>query len=337
MISVDVCKGGQARLDVPPVRISDLISAEAGGNGGRGGRRPAHPVLWVDVSAPTDEDWATLAEEFRFHPLALEDAQKRNQRGKLDLYDGYAFLSVRAWAGVQGPTDDVHDATHEVDVFLGPNYLVTIHDDPCATIEETRRRWEKRPEAMPAEPAYLLYALLDAIVDDFFPVMDAIDEEIDAMETAIYQPGADINLTPALALKKRLLLLRQAVAPMRDILNQFLRSDQPLVSQALRAYYQDVYDHALRLVEQVDLHRDILTGVMDAMMSQTGNRLNQIMKTLTSISTILMSAALISGIYGMNFRFMPELGWRYGYPLALGTMLVVAGGLALYFRKIKWF
>jgi len=159
------------------------------------------------------------------------------------------------------------------------------------------------------------------------------------------RPIPPLDMKPVLALKKRLLLLRQIVAPLRDVLNEALRPDNPgLISPDMRVFYQDVYDHTLRIVEQVDLHRDIVGGVIDVMMAQvsnriaeTSNRLNQVMKTMTGVSTILMSAALISGIYGMNFKYMPELEWHYGYFIALGAMVVVSGLLTIYFRRIKWF
>lgn len=173
---------------------------------------------------------------------------------------------------------------------------------------------QQNPEYLRSEPSFLLYLLLDALVDDYFPAMDALDVAIDEVEMAIYESEDAPDFKPAVAIKKRLLLLRQAVSPLRDILNELLRIDNPnLISPETRIFYQDVYDHTLRLVEQVDLHRDIMGGVMDILMSQTSNRLNQVMKTLTGISTILMSAALISGIYGMNFKNMPELNWRNGY------------------------
>jgi magnesium transporter len=324
MISVDVCRGGEM--------LRDLSSGEIGTH-----RARENQILWVDVAEPTDEDWGTLGDAFGFHPLAVEDAQKQNQRPKIDSYDDYLFLTARAWTGITGPTDDVGDATREVDIFLGPNYLVTIHDAPCDTLAEMRRRWERHAGQYPNEPAFLLYVLLDAIVDDYFPAMDAVDDEIDDLETGAYDPRVEPDLKPALRLKKHLLLMRQSIAPLRDVLNQLLRADQPLIPPATRLYLQDVYDHALRLTEQIDLHRDILAGVLDALMAQTNNRMNQVMKTLTAVSTILMSAALISGIYGMNFEFMPELRWRYGYFYALGTMFAVGGGLAAYFRRIGWF
>ena len=363
MINVGVCNGRETYRDVPPDRIDAFLrppaappqargrgaqGAPPGGNGhepggkpGAGGVRGAGAsVMWVDVASPTEGDWAMLTEQFPFHPLAVEDAQKQNQRAKLDAYEGYLFLSARAWAGSTKPTDDAEDATREIDVFLGPNYLVTVHEGGSEPINETRRRWEKSPELMNRHPAFLLYLLLDAIVDDYFPAMDELDAEIDKVETAIYgtDPAAATDLKPALALKKRLLLLRQAVAPLRDVLNQMLRTDDhALLPSELHVYFQDVYDHTLRLVEQIDLHRDILTGVMDAMMAQVNNRLNQVMKTLTGISTILMSVTLVASIYGMNFKHMPELETRYGYFGALSAMIVIAVVLTTYFKRIKWF
>lgn len=324
MISVDVCRGDLVLRDVSPERLADLLDK-------------GKQTLWVDIAAPEEPDWRVLREDFRFHSLALEDADKQNQRPKVDHYDHYLFLTVRYWTGSKSATDDMSDVTDEIDIFLGPNYLVTIHKEECPPISETRKRWEQHPEQMPDEPAFLLYVLLDTVVDSFFPALDNINGEIDKLETVIYSPNAVLDIGPALRLKKELMLLRQVVSPLRDVLNQLLRADLPLIASPTRIYYQDVYDHTLRLVEQVDLHRDILSGAFEAMMAQTNNRLNQVMKTLTGISTILMSAALISGIFGMNFKNMPELTTRYGYYYALGGMLLVAGGLAAYFRRIKWF
>ena len=338
MISIDQCDGRVTERDIPAERIGEFLQANAGSNAPRMKKpktdRASRPLLWVDVSAPTEEDWKALVEQFDFHPLAIEDAQKQNQRPKVDAYDGYLFLSVRAWAG----GDEQETVTREIDVFLGPNYLVTIHDEVNGPIQETRRRLQQNPENLRNEPGFLLYLLLDALVDEYFPAMDALDAEIDEVEMAIYESDEVPDFKPAVRLKKRLLLLRQAVSPFRDVLNELLRNDDPnLLSPSTRVFYQDVYDHTLRLVEQVDLHRDIMGGVMDVLMSQTSNRLNQVMKTLTGISTILMSAALIAGIYGMNFKIMPELNWQKGYFMALGLMVVMATTLTLYFKKIKWF
>lgn len=351
MISIDLCDGKTTQGDIATERISEfLLSTEntpetgqsASGRRGKASSpkatKASRPLLWVDVSSPTEADWKALEEEFDFHPLALEDARKQNQRPKVDTYEGYLFLSVRAWSGATKPTADLEAVTHEIDIFLGPNYLVTVHNEVNGPIDETRRRLQQNPEHLRSEPGFLLYLLLDALVDEYFPAMDDLDAQIDAVELSVYESLEVPDFKPAIALKKRLLLLRQAVSPLRDVVNQLLRIDNPaLISPETRVFYQDVYDHTLRLVEQVDLHRDIMGGVMDVMMSQTSNRLNQVMKTLTGISTILMSAALIAGIYGMNFKNMPELNWKNGYFTALGLMVVMATTLALYFKKIKWF
>lgn len=324
MISLIVCQGKKVRSDAKPSEIKNLLSV-------------GDQILWVDVENPTEEDFTLLVEQFGFHPLAMEDARKQDQRAKVDTYEGYLFLSLHTWGGEQGAADPLTTAADEIDVFIGPNYLVTIHQKQCKPVAETRRRWQEHPDRMTDQPAFLLYELLDALIDDFFPVIDGLDTEIDAMETTIYTSAANFDVAPALRMKRKLLLLRQSIAPMRDLLNELLRSDRTLIPAETRIYFQDVYDHALRQVEQVDLHRDILSGVLDAMVAQTSNRLNQVMKTMTGVSTILMSAALITGVYGMNFVNMPELKTRYGYYGALAAMGVVAGILTWFFKRIKWF
>jgi len=321
---MDVCQGKKIQCDANPSQIKEMLSAE-------------DQTLWVDVEQPTDEDFKLLVEQFGFHPLAMEDARHQNQRAKADQYDGYLFLSLRTWGGLKGEAGNAPEATDEIDVFLGKNYLVTIHQEKCNSIAETRRRWREHPDLISRKPAYLLYELLDTLVDAFFPAIDDIDTEIDDLETAIYASTTDIDVAPALRMKKKLLILRQSIAPMRDLLNELVRADQALIPAETRLYFQDVYDHALRQVEQVDLHRDILSGVLDAMVAQTSNRLNQVMKTMTGVSTVLMSASLITGVYGMNFEHMPELKARYGYYGALAAMGIVAAILTWFFKRIKWF
>ena len=323
MILVDVCRDSSVARNVDPTTISALLT-----NG--------PDLMWVDVTDPTEEDFEVLEQQFGFHPLAMEDARKQNQRAKMDEYDGYLFVTMRGYSPDVEDIADEEAARQEIDVFLGPRYLVTLHRGECRAITETRKRWEQKPGRIPDEPAFLLYVLFDAVVDGYFPVMDALDDAIDRIEGQAFVPSSAFDIAPALDLKRRLLVLRQTLAPMRDLANALLRADLDLIPAQTRIYYQDVYDHTLRLLEQVDLHRDILSTALEAQIAQTGNRMNQVMKTLTSISAILMTLALIAGIYGMNFRHMPELEWRYGYFGSLGLMIGIGVTLAVYFRRIRW-
>lgn len=323
MINVDVCQQGCVTQNIDPSSIRERLAS-------------GPDLMWVDVTDPTDEDFQILEQQFGFHPLAMEDARKQNQRAKMDEYDNYLFITMRGYTPTLADPASEEAGRQEIDVFLGARYLVTLHRGECQAISETRRRWAQRPGRIPAEPAFLLYVLFDAVVDGYFPVVDALDEAIDQIEDHAFQPSATFDIAPALDLKRRLLVLRQTLAPMRDLANALLRTDLDLIPHSTRIFFQDVYDHTLRLLEQVDLHRDILGTALEAQIAQTGNRLNQVMKTLTSISAILMSMALITGIYGMNFRYMPELEWRYGY---FGALMVMAGiGIALtaYLRRIRW-
>jgi magnesium transporter len=357
MIAVELCgvrgSGGDAPgatgnggvgQTVPLEGVRALLEAQraavlaAAPDGGGKRRKRVGPAVWVDVVAPTDEDWRRLDAEFGFHPLAVEDAQKQGQRPKVDSYEGYLFLSIPAWCG--GDKESGDDAIEEVDIFLGPDYLVTIHSGCAPPLDEMRKRLARSPIRVGRHPAQLLYILLDATVDAYFPVMDAIDADIDALEISVYAADggfAPIDVKPALNLKRRLLALRQAAAPMRDVLNALLREDdERLMPPDLPVFYQDVYDHTLRLTEQIDIHRDLLSSVLDAMVAQTNNRLNTVMKTLTAYSLATMGATLVAGVYGMNFEHMPELHWRTGYPLALGLMVLVFFGVVAYFKRKGW-
>lgn len=298
-------------------------------------RQASPAIVWVRITAPDEEDWTALTGAFSFHPLAVEDARKQEQRAKMDAYEGYAFISVRTWSGAD-PHRKEGERGPEIDIFYGPGYLITICAERLPVIDEARRRWVTGPESQRRDPTYPLYHLLDTIIDSLSPVLDAFDDQIEEIEDQVYESSADLDIGPALQLKKRLLLFRQTVAPLRDVVNQLLRSDTPPIPREALVYYQDAYDHTLRLLEQVDLHRDILSGALEATLAQVSNRMNQVMKTLTVLSTILMSVTLIAGIYGMNFKRMPELEWEWGYPAALGAMALIAVVLFVVFRRKRW-
>lgn len=290
-------------------------------------------VLWLDVTAAGQHDWEILQATFGFHPLAIEDAKKQNQRPKVDQYPDHLFMSI--------PTVDVRFApgeleTAELDVFLGHNYIVTISEKPLETIQQLAQQVASANQA-PISAAALLHTLLDAIVDDFFPAMDTLDTAIDVLEARAFTPGDPVPISETVKIKRDLIVLRRALAPMRDVINHILRtSDTLLIPASLMPYFHDVYDHTLRLVETIDLHRDLLTGVVDIILAQTSNQLNQVMKTMTAISTILMGCALIAGIYGMNFKHMPELEWPLGYAFCIGLMMTATTGLVWYFKRLRW-
>ncbi|HEX6291596.1 MAG TPA: magnesium/cobalt transporter CorA [Herpetosiphonaceae bacterium] len=294
-----------------------------------------HPetTLWFDLTRPDAEELRILREEFKFHHLSIEDATRHHQRPKVDSYDNYYFVVFYCL--------DINQQTYEICtqplyLFIGHNFLVTIHDDPIKQIKETVSRWQSPDSPLEQDVGSLVYALLDAIVDDYFPVMDQIADRVEDLEEQIFGKFDEGALESIFRLKKDLLSVRRVVTPERDVLNVMLRRDIPVFDQDDVTYLQDVYDHIIRVVDSIDTYRDLLSSSLDTFLSVQSNQLNQVVKALTITSIVLMSVAIVSGVYGMNFEYMPELHWRYGYLWALGLMAAIALGLIGFFRRIKW-
>ena len=299
-------------------------------------RKKAEHVIWLDITSPNADDLKLLREEFSVHPVALEDLEKRSQRPKLDTY---AEQQIIVTYEVLEPSEpDQHFELGELHLFAGPGYLVSVRWQDSPAIKEVERRFRDRPDAVARTPGSLVYAILDAALDGFFPLLDRLTDKIEDLEGVILAGGRSSDtLRVILALKRKLLELRRSLAPQRDVANALLRRDLPLVDDTSAPYFQDLYDHTIRVLDQLDLQRDLLASALEANLSVTSNNLNAIMKRLTAFTVVLMVPTLIAGIYGMNFHSMPELSWPLGYPLALGLMLVTMVGAALFFRARDWF
>jgi magnesium transporter len=296
-------------------------------------RQNPENVIWADVNDPTSSDFAELAEEFEFHHLSIEDCRSAHQRPKVEEYSGYYFI-VLYEANLVGPNDVLE--LRELNIFLGKNYLVTVHGRPIRATQTAKRLWGEWTDRSQLGSGLLAYLLIDAIVDDYLPLLDIVSERMDDLEDAIFGEWRPEVIEEIFMIKKKLLYLRRAITPLRDVFNTLLRREQPIFPREIHVYFQDVFDHLIRVADTVDTLRDMLSSTMDAYLSVSGNRMNKIMKRLTSISTILMSVTLIAGIYGMNFVFMPELKWRYGYVVALLSIVAVGVGLYAYLKKVDW-
>ena len=289
-------------------------------------------IVWVDVADPTSEDFEQLAHEFGFHPLSIEDCQNEHQRPKVEEYPGYYFIVLYEAELLMGR----HLELRELNIFLGKNYLVTVHSQPIQAVETAERLWRGWTDLAERGTGLLAYLLIDTIVDNYMPLLDTLSDRMDDLEDKIFVDFQPEALEEIFRIKKELLFLRRSVTPLRDVFNMLLRREQSIFSRETHIYFQDVFDHLIRVADTIDILRDLLGATMDAYLSVSGNRMNMIMKRLTSISAILMSVTLISSIYGMNFTYMPELGARYGYVGALLSMVVVGVAIFFYFRKIKW-
>ena len=273
-------------------------------------------VVWVDLVDPTDDDFACLQEEFNLHPLALEDARKHGQRPKLEHYPGHAFL-------VAYSTD-----LAEVDLFVGTNWLVSVREcnDQRAPwpLDGVRARIE-RSEPHP-NVGRLVYTLLDELVDGYFEAIDAFEDRVEAFEELILtgEPGDDRSVqSELLDLRRHLVELRRVVLPLRDVVAALRREELAWVDEVTALHLQDVSDHVVRAIEGIDSQRELVSNAVDAHLAMMSNRMNQVMKRVTSWGALLLGSTLVAGIYGMNFEYMPELGWRFGYPYALGLMVLI--------------
>jgi magnesium transporter len=295
-------------------------------------------LVWLDLADPDADDIALLRDHLHLHELALEDLEKRKQRPKVDIYPGQHVLVAYEVLEASGSRSTFE--LGELHLILGSGYLVTVHWEPSPAIEQVRKRWRQVPDAVAKTPAGLLYAVLDTVADDYFPLLDRFSDKIDRLQDRIIAGGREAGppaLRSVLQIKRQLLELRRVVAPLRDVANALLRRDMAVVEDPLAPYFQDLYDHLVRVLDNIDLYREMLAAALDANLSVTSNNLNVIVKRLTAFTVILMIPTLIAGIYGMNFHLMPELSWTVGYPLALGLMAVAMVGAYLFFKSHDWF
>jgi len=289
-------------------------------------------LVWVSAKMPSEAEVATLGHEFRLHPLALEDLRKRQQRPKLDNFEAQHMI-VAYEAVPDAPTGQ-----SEIHIFVAAGWLLSVHWTPAPMLEAVVHRFANQHDGGTDGVGELLYLLLDAAVDSYFPELDRISERIDALEDRVLDGEADRDsLAEILFLKRRLLELRRILAPMRDVANALLRRDLDIVDTAALPYYQDLYDHLVRVLDQLDVYRDLLAAVLDARLTVASNSLNAIMKRLTAFTVVLMVPTLIAGIYGMNFDVMPELSWSAGYPFALALMAGAVIAAITFFRSRGWF
>ena len=302
-------------------------------------RDEAGALVWLDFADPDDADLDLLRDRLGLHDLALEDLRKRRQRTKIDTYREQQII-VAYEIGSRSSQRHPDFSLEELHLILGRGHLVTVHWGPSSTVDEVRERWRDEPDAVAKTPGGLLYALLDTVADNYFPLLDRLSERIDRLQDSIIQGGTASGppaLRQVLDIKRELLDLRRVVAPLRDVANTLLRRDVIAVEEPLIPYFQDLYDHLVRVLDTIDLYREMLAAALDANLSVTSNNLNVIVKRLTAFTVILMIPTLIAGVYGMNFHFMPELSWPFGYFAALALMIASSVAAFLYFRAHDWF
>jgi len=308
--------------DSPPEPLPQQLAREDG-------------ALWVDMTGPTEDDLRTLRDVFHFHPLAIEDTLKQRQRPKLEEYEGYFFLTIHA--AQPGRERNARLAWDELDIFFGPRYVVTVHPQAVPALEDARARLAHAAPALRAGADYLLYTILDAAVDAYFPVVDRVDAALERLEDQLFRKPSARTLDHIFTLKRTLLQMRRVAAPLRDLLNGLTRRDLPLIQPHTLVYFRDIFDHLLRITDAIDTHRDLITGALDIYLSVISNRLNEVMKVLTVVTAVFASLAVITGVYGMNFaRAFPPFDWPYGFAAVLLGMAGVTAVMLALFRRKGW-
>jgi magnesium transporter len=291
-------------------------------------------LLWVDILSPTDEDFAALRDDFRFHPLAMEDAMRGRQRAKVDEYPDHNLIVLFDLS-----LDDEADlvVVRELTLFVAENFIITLHREPIHAIDDLWSRLEREPSIIEPHPLSLLvYQLSDSLVDDYFPIVDRFDDRLAELEEGLFGGPGRVTLPRMFSMRKSLVEMRRLTNQMRDVFNTLTRREQIVFNETMLPYYTDIYDHLLRISDTLELQRDILSGALEAYLSIQSNDLNVTVRKLTAFTVMVMVPTLIAGIYGMNFTFMPELEWLWGYPMALGLMVVCGLGLFVYMRRIGW-
>lgn len=293
--------------------------------------------VWLDAVDPDESDLALMQEEFELHPLAIEDAVKAHQRPKIEAYDNYWFVVVHAVTKAA----DGELTVHEIAIFAGAKFIITVRDEPAYPLGEIERRWHGPHGALRSDSGALLYTILDTVVDGYLPVADALAERVEELEDALFEERLrkrDV-LLEIFELKKQVQAFRRSVVPMRDLLAPIIRGDLALFDPSEIAYYRDVYDHSVRAIEQMDAARDLVTSALEIQISISAARQNEVVKQLSFIATIFLPLSFITGFFGQNFGYLVShiesapAFWFAGVGLQLAALAALLG----YFRFKRWF
>ncbi|MCW2600721.1 MAG: corA [Frankiales bacterium] len=291
-------------------------------------------VVWLDLLQPSQEDLRVLVEEFGLHPLAVEDATHEHQRPKLDKYGDHLFLASYV-AQLNEETAEL--AVREVDAFITPRALVTIRKSEGLEVEPLLERWDSDKKLASSGVPYLLHGLLDLLVDGHFQAVQAIDEQLEALEDVLFdeEPRSRELQRRSFEVRKSLVLLRRVVLPMREVVNSLLRRDLEVVDETMQPYYQDVYDHVLRATEWTESLRDLISTILETNLTLQGNRLNETMRKLTSWAAILAVTTAVTGFYGQNVPY-PGFQQTWGFYTSLALLLGISGALYIAFKRRGW-
>ena len=294
----------------------------------------AERILWLNVDGVSD---AAVVEKlgalFELHPLVMEDILNTDQRPKVEDYQGYLYIVLRMLQFDQS-RQQIH--SEQLSLVLGPDFVLSFQERPGDVFEGVRERLRAGRRTRFMRTDYLAYALLDAVVDHYFEMLEYIGEQVEALEDQLIDAPEPDTLARIHHYKREMLLLRKSIWPLREVLSRLSRDESTLISEETRLYLRDVYDHAIHVMDSIDTIRELLVSMLDLYLSSVSKRMNEIMKVLTIFATLFMPLTFIVGVYGMNFDVMPELRWRWGYPAVMAAMLVVVLALLAFFRRRRW-
>ncbi|MFH1408987.1 MAG: magnesium/cobalt transporter CorA [Nanoarchaeota archaeon] len=291
---------------------------------------------WINISGLHDVSAIeAIGNHFNLHPLLLEDVVNTEQRPKLEDYDGYLFLVMKMLS-----FDDTKRKliTEQLSLIISKRFVITFQErpgDPFDAIRERLRTAKGKVRKLGTD--YLAYTLIDAVVDNYFVILETFGDYVDDIREELLANPTVKSLETIHYLKREMILLRKSVWPVREVINSLTRSESGIIAKQTFVYLRDIYDHTIVIIDTLETNRDSISGMMDLYMSSVSNRMNEIMKVLTIIATIFIPLTFVAGVYGMNFRFMPELDWRYGYFMVWGVIILMAGLMVLYFKKKGWF
>lgn len=291
-------------------------------------------ILWVDLSAPSPIEALVLSDTFKFHPLAVEDALSKTQYPKIEAYDGYLYLILHA---IDFQSSQHRFATHDVDFFLGPNYLVTVHHEESPAARELGAICTRNSRILGEGSPALLHRLIDGLVDRYLPEVEKLEDRLDALEKSVLARPDNRLIARILEQKRDVASLRRVVMPQRDAVARLARREFEFIDVEVAYRFRDVHDHLVRLVDEAMICQDRITGILDAHLSNVSNRLNEVMKVLTVIATIFMPLTVLTGVWGMNVG-LPHFpgGDAAQFWWLLGIMLASSGGMLVYFRLKRW-